>query len=112
MLLSGSAGGDLPHRAHGDGREHPGGLADLLQHVLHGQAVDDGGKHPHLVGAGALHVAAPVLGAAPEVAAADDQAHLDPLGHAGLDDLAHLPDEGKVDAPARLASQALSADIQ
>ena len=61
------------------------------------------GEHPHLVGAGTLHVAAPVLGAAPEVAAADDQAHLDPLGHAGLDDLAYLPDEGKVDAPARLA---------
>ena len=42
----------------------------------------------------------PVLGAAPEVAAADDQAHLDPLGHAGLDDLAYLPDEGEVHAPA------------
>ena len=89
---------DLPHRAHGNGGENPGGLPQLLQHVLEGQAVDDGGQHAHLVGPGPLHPAAPVFDPPPEVAAAHHQAY--------------LPGKGEINAPARRAGQSLAADLQ
>ena len=105
-------GMDLPHRAHGNGGENPGGLPQLLQHVLEGQAVDDGGQHAHLVGPGPLHPAAPVLDPPPEVAAAHHQAHLDPVADTVLHHLAYLPGKGEINAPARRAGQSLAADLQ
>ena len=52
-------------------------LAVALQARLQRQAVDDGGEHAHEVGGGPLH--APLAGhvAAPDVAAADDDRHLE-----------------------------------
>ena len=68
--------GDLAHR---DGGLHPGLDALLLQEVLQRQAVHHGAEHAHVVGAGAVHAALLELGAAEEVAAADDDGDL----HAG-----------------------------
>jgi hypothetical protein len=44
--------GDLGHV---DGALHAGGLAELLEHVLERQGVDDRGQHAHVVGLGAVH---------------------------------------------------------
>ena len=66
--------GDLAHRDRG---LHPGLDALLLEEVLQRQAVHDGAEHAHVVGAGAVHAALLQLGAAEEVAAADDDRDLD-----------------------------------
>ena len=66
--------GDLAHRDRG---LHPGLDALLLQEVLERQAVHDGAEHAHVVGAGPVHAALLELGAAEEVAAADDDRDLD-----------------------------------
>ena len=65
----------------GDAGHLNGGLhadlnAALLQTVGQSEAVDDRGKHAHLVGAGALHPVAAVLDATPEIAAADHNRNL------------------------------------
>ena len=97
MALAADVGlGDL---VHGDGRLHPDLHAALLEAVSHGQRVDDGRQHAHMVRARALHLAAAVFDAAPEVAAADHDADL----HAGLDALldhvAHAADDRRNPAP-------------
>ena len=76
----------------------------LLQHVGHGHAVHGGGQHAHMVGAGALDVALAVFDAAPEVAAADDHAHLEDVGHPAHD--------LEVQAEVLVAGQGLAADLQ
>ena len=65
-----------------------------------------------MVGTGALHLAAGILGAAPEVAAADHQAHLNTHIQALLDDIAHLADDFKIQAGMLITSQSLAADFQ
>ena len=56
------------------GGEH-GGPAALAQNgVLHGQRIDDGGQHAHLIGLHRVHRVGEA--AAPDVAAAHDNAHL------------------------------------
>ena len=101
--------GDL---VHGDGRLYPDLHAALLEAVSHGQGVDDGREHAHMVRARALHLAAAVFDAAPEVAAADHDADL----HAGLDALldhvAHAADDREIQSPVRVARQRLSADLE
>ena len=65
-----------------------------------------------MVGAGALDVALAVFDAAPEVAAADDHAHLDAHGHALLDDVGHPAHDLEVQAEVLVAGQGLAADLQ
>ena len=61
---------------HLDRRLHAHGNALLFHHIGHGKAVHHGRQHTHVVGARAGHFALTVFHAAPEVAAADDDAHL------------------------------------
>ena len=86
---------------------HPGQRQLVQPHRL-----DDLQPLVHVVGAGTLHPAAAVLDAAPEVAAAHDDADL----HAGLDtfldDVAHAADYIEVEAPVLLARERLAADFQ
>ena len=98
--------------AHGLGGQDLGRLTMLLQHVLEGQGVDDGGQHPHLVGPGALHLVSAVLQAPPKVAAANHNAHLDALINAVLHRSAHGMDEGEVQSPSGVGCQGLSAELQ
>jgi hypothetical protein len=49
----------------------------LLQEVLQRKAVHHGAEHAHVVGAGPVHALLLQFGAAEEVAAADDDGHLD-----------------------------------
>ena len=69
---------DLGHRDRG---LDPGVDADLFEEVLEGEAVHDRAEHPHVVGAGAVHALLLELGAAEEVAAADDAGDFDALPH-------------------------------
>ena len=52
--------------------------ARALNGVLHGQRVEYGGEHAHVVRRGAIHGHHGALAAAPDVAAADDQRHFQP----------------------------------
>jgi hypothetical protein len=65
---------------------HPGGLLELLERVLQGEGVDDGGQHAHVVGLGAVHAGAGAGHAPPDVAATDDDGDVDAHA-AGVDDL-------------------------
>ena len=97
---------------HFDGRLHTHGDALLLHDVGHGQTVHDGGEHTHMVGARAGHLALAVFHAAPEVAAADDDAYLHAQFGAGLDDIAHLPDDAEIQPCLLLTGQRFAADLE
>ena len=96
MVYSLQADIGLSHLAHLDGGLHADGHALLLKNVSHGKAVEHGGHHAHMVGAGALHTASAVLHAAPKVAAADDYAYLDAGFVALFDNVANLADYLKI----------------
>ena len=65
-----------------------------------------------MVGTGALDVALAVFHAAPEVAAADDDAHLHTHVRALFDDVAHLGNDVEVEAEVLVARQRLAADLE
>ena len=62
------------HADHIERGLHAGGNALLFDRVLQGERVDDGSEHSHVIRGGAVHAGA--LTAAPEIAAADDDADL------------------------------------
>ena len=101
--------GDL---VHGDGRLYPDLHAALLEAVSHGQGVDDGREHAHMVRARALHLAAAVFDAAPEVAAADHDADLYACFDALPDHVAHSADDREVQSPVRVAREGFAADLE
>ena len=59
---------------HADGRHDARVDALSLEHVLHGQRVDDGAEHAHVVGGDAVHAHLGEQRAAHDVAAADHEA--------------------------------------
>ena len=91
---------------------HPHVHALLLQHVGHGHAVHGGGQHAHVVGPGTLDISLAVLHAAPEVAAADDHAHLHTHGGTFLDHVGHLAHYLEIQTEVLVAGQRLAADLQ
>ena len=84
----------------------------LLQDICHGHAVHGGGQHAHVVGTGALNVALAILHAAPEVAAADDDAHLYAHLHTLADHIGNTVHHIKIEAELLLACQRFAADLQ
>ena len=84
----------------------------LLQHVGHGHAVHGGSQHTHVVGTGALDVTFAVLHAAPEVAAADDDAHLHAHLDAFADHVGHLAHDVEIKTEFLVACQRFTADLQ
>ena len=84
----------------------------LLQNVRNRHAVHRGGQHTHVVGTGALNVTFAILHAAPEVAAADDDAHFNAHLAALLDYVAHLGNNIKVETKMLVACQRLAADLE
>ena len=91
---------------------HPHRDIPLLETICNGQGVDDRCQHAHMVGPGTLHVVAAVFDAAPEVAAADDNAHLHAQFDALLDYVTHAADDCEVQSPVGVASQRFAADFQ
>ena len=59
--------GDLGHL---DGGLHPGGLAQVLQHVLQRQRIDDGRQHAHVVALSLVDADFHGINSPPDVAAA------------------------------------------
>src|SRR5262249_41062369 len=95
-----------------EGRRSPRLEISLLEGILQGQRVDDGREHPHVVGGGPVHAAGARRDAAEDVAAADDNGHLD----AQLDDLPHLGRDAvehrRVDPVALAPGQRLTREFQ
>ena len=91
-------------------RLHAGGDALLLDGVLHGERIDDGGEHPHVIRRGAVHVGA--LPPPPEIAAAQHDADL----HAHVvhaDELVDDPlDDRLVQAEAVIAGERLAGELE
>ena len=71
---------------HVERRLHAHGHAALFDGVLHGEGIDDGGEHAHMVRRGAVHVG--TLPAAPEIAAAQHDAYFHAHG-VNADELVH-----------------------
>ena len=84
----------------------------LLHDVRHREAVHDRRKHTHVVCPSPLYLAFPVLDAAPEVAAAYDDAHLDAHVHAALYRLADLADDAEVKSGLLLSRKRLAAYLE
>ena len=102
----------LANRFHRDGGLDPGIDADLFQGRLHGQRVHDGGQHPHVVGARALHARLRQGGAAEDIAAADHDADLD-TGPGDFGDLlGHRLQSLGIDAEAVAADARLARELQ
>ena len=101
----------LAHALDVHGGEELGPDAALGEHVGQREAVHGRGQHTHAVGADTLDLAVAVLDAAPEVAAADDDADLGARFHAALDLFANGRDKGKVIACFLLGGKRLAADL-
>jgi len=78
MALGAAADHRLADFVHLDSRLHAGFDADLFQRALHGQRVHDRSEHAHVVGLGAVHAFGSASHAAKDIAAADDEAQLQP----------------------------------
>ena len=90
--------------------------AMLLQHISHRDSIHHRSQHTHGVSMGALHFAAAIFNATPEIAAADHKAHLNAHIHTFLDGLGHLSDLTKVKAEAvtlgGFLTKGFAADLQ
>ena len=102
----------LGQRLHPDGRHDPGVHADLLQHVLQRQGVDDRGQHAHVVGGDAVEPFPAGRGAADDVAAAHHQREVHAEGVHRLDLFRERLDDVKVEARAFLAAQRLARNLE
>src|SRR5687768_7237480 len=83
----------LRHLSHGDGGLDPRLNPDLFQKILQGQAVHHCAEHAHVVRSITFHPMLLQLGAAKEIATANDDRHL----HAHLDHNADLLGESRYD---------------
>ena len=95
---------------HVERRLHACGNAPLFDGVHHGERVDDGREHAHLVGGGAVHIGA--LPAPPEVAPADDERDL----HAHIVHFDELIDDTRddlfVEAELLIARKRFARELQ
>src|SRR5665213_195136 len=101
--------GDLPHR---DSSLHARLDVLLLEEILQREAVHDGSKHAHVVGASAVHTPHGQLGAAEEVAPADDHGNLNAFGHDDTDLLCNRKHDVGIDAERAIARKRLSGQLQ
>jgi hypothetical protein len=112
MPLGPPADHRLADRVHLDGGLDAGVDAKLLQRVLHRQRVHDRRQHAHVVRLGAVHALRRARHAAKDVAAADDEADLQPGILRRLDLGGELRDEIGVDAVLLVAHQHLTRELE
>ena len=84
---------------------------NLLKRIRQRERIDRRRQHAHVVCAGALHFAAAVLNAAPEVAAADDNADLAAFLIALFDYVTYRPDHIKIQAEMLIPCKRFAADL-
>ena len=65
-----------------------------------------------MIGAGAFHFSSAVSHAAPEISAADDNAHLNAHIHALLHHIAHISNHIKIKAKMFISRKRFPADLQ
>ena len=97
--------GDLVHL---DGGHDAAVEAELLDGVLKGDGVDDGGEHAHVVGGDAVHVDGLLGDAAEEVASADDDGYFAAEGVNGGDFSGNFVDEDGINAETLACGQGFS----
>ena len=83
----------------------------LLKRIRQRERIDRRRQHSHVVCAGALHFAAAVLNAAPEVATADDNADLAAFLIALFDYVTYRPDHIKIQAEMLIPCKRFAADL-
>jgi len=96
----------------GDGALGADGEAVALQGVLEGDGVDDGGQHAGVVGGGPVHTGGGGLGAAVDVAAADDDGDLDAHLLDGLELAGDGVQHGGVNAVGEVAHEGFAAELK
>src|SRR5699024_9775489 len=102
----------LAHVVDFQGAHDPDVAAELFQGGLHGQGVDDGGQHAHVVAGDPVHAVGGQAGAAEDVAAADDQGDLG-AGLLGFHDLAgKAADDLGVDAVVLISHEGLAGKFE
>ena len=101
--------GDLIHL---DGGLYPGMNALLLQRVLQGQGVDDGGQHTHVVGGDTVHLTGLLGHAAKEIPAANNNGDLDAQGLDVGKFSSNFVDAERIDAEALVCGQGLAGEFQ
>jgi hypothetical protein len=84
----------------------------LLQRLLHGEGVHDGGQHANIVGLRALHPGGGAGDAAEQVTAADHHADLHAHGNHVADIDGDGADDVVVEAILALAHQGLAREFQ
>ena len=99
----------LRNLLHGNGRLHPNRNVKLLERIRHAERIDGGGQHPHVVGAGPIHLAA--AAAAPEVASAYHDGNLDAHLDAFLDGFTDRKHRIKINAVLSAAGEGFSAEL-
>ena len=102
----------LGYLVHLDGGHDAAVEAQLLDGVLQGDGVDDGGEHAHVVGGDAVHVDGLLGDAAEEVSSADDDADLAAEGVDGGDLCGYFVNENGVDAETFACSQGFSGEFE
>lgn len=94
------------------GRLHAGVDTLVLERVLQGKRVHDGGHHAHVVGGGAVHALRTRGDATEDVATADDDGQLDASGGDFGDLIGHADDGGAIDAECIVAHQRLAGKFE
>ncbi|MOA42648.1 hypothetical protein D3C78_1647150 [compost metagenome] len=84
----------------------------VLECVLHGKRVHDGGHHAHVVGGGAVHALRTRGDATENITSADDDGQFDAGGGDFGDLIGHADDGGTVDAKSILAHQRLAGKFE
>ena len=77
VALASTADVGLGHLGHFDGGHHARVLSHSLERILQCKTIDDRRDHSHVVGLSLVHSTTTALGAAPEVAATDDDGNVD-----------------------------------
>jgi hypothetical protein len=95
-----------------EGRQHDSIAAGAGQRRLQRQRVDHRGQHAHLVAGDPVESRGDQLGAAEDVASADDQANLDPVTHQFGDLAGNAIEDLGFDAAITAPGERLTAELQ
>ena len=106
-----AAGYTLRDAVHLDCGLHTHLHAALLERIGQRQRIDRRRQHAHMVRAGAFHLAAAVLDAAPEIAAADHNTDLTALFVAFFNHIANRTDHVKIQSEMLIARKRFAADF-
>src|ERR1700722_11854707 len=112
MTHGAAANVGLGYLVHLDRRHDAAMQAALLDGVLQGDGVDNGGEHAHVVCGDAVHVDGLLGYSAKEVAASDDDANLAAESVNGCNLLGYFVDKDCVDAKTAACGQCFARELE